>query len=266
MSSTPTSRNRPGYNERLFEKPGLRSYLHNSRFAWFRDTLQQLHLPKIDLVEIGCFDGRLIDFLPQPPQAYFGFDAGWEGGLAAAQRRYADHPHWKFLLARDASALRDLPTGGFNLAAALETIEHIPPDMVDGYLDEIARVTNGYFLVTVPNEKGAIFLSKWLVKKFVMGTAQDYKLREIVAATFGRMNRVERNEHKGFDYGVLVKQIAKRFDIVAVDGVPAQSLPVSLSFTIGIVARSKPAAVARMDGYGSPYIASNQGEAMSSHV
>ena len=122
-----TSNNRRGYNERLFEGNGVRVKLHNARFSWFRDQMNERVQSAFDLIEIGCFDGRLLDFCPTPPKRYEGFDAGWEGGLKAAQKKYAFHPSWSFHQARDGSALKGLSTGSFSVCAALETLEHIPP-------------------------------------------------------------------------------------------------------------------------------------------
>jgi cyclopropane fatty-acyl-phospholipid synthase-like methyltransferase len=234
-----------GYNERLFKKPGLRSYLHNSRFHWFRKEMERLGLPEVRMVELGCFDGKLLDFCPTAPVAYRGFDAGWEGGLQDAQKKYEGHPVYRFDLTRDASALHPLKDGEFNLAASMETLEHVPPALVDDYLAELARVTDGWFLVTVPNEKGPMLLAKWAAKTLFAGGAEKYTAAELVSATFGRLDRVERNEHKGFDYDVLIGQIGRHFEVVKVEAIPVAGLPLWTSFTVGIVARSRPRAAAR---------------------
>ncbi len=227
------------YNERLFSGSGLRSHFHLARFEWARRTVASLGLDVVRLVEIGCFDGRLIDYMPVPVERYAGYDAGWEGGLEAGQARFRGRDGFSLQQAADPSALAAHPDGAFNLGASLETIEHIPPDLVDPYLAELARVVDGYLLVTVPNEKGSVFLAKYLAKSLIYGGNEPYKLREIAAATLGQMKQVERNEHKGFDYAVLVRQIERHFDIDRVCGLPTAVLPPSLSFTVGIVARTK---------------------------
>jgi len=212
--------------------------LHNSRFLWTQKTLKKISVRSDRVVEIGCFDGRLLQFLPNEPTDYQGLDAGWEGGLYAAQDKYAGHANWHFHKAGDPSALNRYEENSFDLAAALETMEHVPPEMVDGYLAELARVVDGYLLVSVPNEKGPIFLAKWLAKKLFFGGAEPYNVGELISAFFGRLDKVERNEHKGFDYHRLVQQIDKHFDIVAVEGIPFRIFPPSLSFTVGIIART----------------------------
>lgn len=226
------------YNKRLFSGKGLRSFFHTARFDWARRTIRSLGQGSLHVIEVGCFDGRLLRYLPAPVERYVGLDAGWEGGLRVGQKEYADRTAYEFVLASDPSAIQAYRCEKFNLAAALETLEHVPPDMVDRYLSELAKVVEGHFLVTVPNEKGLVFLIKFLLKKAALGGAQPYRFGEVVAATLGRMDRVERNEHKGFDYAALIRQIALHFDIVRVDALPFRLLPASLSFTIGIVARS----------------------------
>ena len=230
-----------GYNDRLFSGSGLRSYFHLARFNWARNVVASFGLDSIKLIEIGCFDGRLIDYMPAPMERYAGYDAGWEGGLEAGQARYADKADFDFVKAVDPEPIAQHSAKSFNLGAALETIEHIPPELVDPYLEALARVVDGYLIVSVPNEKGLVFLGKYLAKKLIYGGTEPYSFREIVAATFGRMDRIERSEHKGFDYAELVRQIERHFDIVKVCGLPFGILPPSLSFTVGIIARSKSA-------------------------
>ncbi|HEY7986877.1 MAG TPA: hypothetical protein VIE17_08145 [Methylophilaceae bacterium] len=88
----------------------------------------------------------------------------------------------------------------FNIAVTMETLEHVPPQMVDAYLRKIAEHLEGYFFVTVPNEKGIVFLAKWLAKKILSKDAESYSISELANATLGRMDLVARREHKGFDH------------------------------------------------------------------
>lgn len=226
------------YNERLFAGNSLRSRLHRSRFYWFADQLETLSLDEYRVIELGCFDGRLLQCFERSPKRYLGLDADWEGGLTQAQEIFKNQPELTFELATDPSSMEKLPDDSFNLGASLETLEHVPPAMVDGYLRQLARVIDGYLLITVPNEKGLVFLTKWLAKKLLGHRVQAYRWSEVVAAALGRMDRVGRDDHKGFDYRALINEVAVHFDIVSISGAPTR-LPLWLSFNICIVAKSK---------------------------
>ena len=80
-------------------------------------------------------------------------------------------------------------------------------------------------------------LTKWLAKKMLSADADRYSAAEILNATLGRLDRVERHEHKGFDYERLIEQMGKYFEIVHVSGHPAGFLPRGVCFGIGIVAQ-----------------------------
>lgn len=77
-----------GYNERLFSR-GLRRKLHLARFHWVNAEITRWHGSSRSVLELGCFDGKLIDFLSDKPSRYVGFDANWEGGLDAAKVKWA---------------------------------------------------------------------------------------------------------------------------------------------------------------------------------
>jgi hypothetical protein len=230
---------RKSYNERLFSPNTFRAWLHTGRFRWFRTALKSTGLTEFRVVEIGCFDGRLLEYFPVPPARYEGLDAGWEGGLTIAQEKFKGHKDWRFRKALDSSALQELPDKCFNVGAALETLEHVPPHLVDGYLCELARVVDGFLFVTVPVEKGMVFLPKWLYKRWVLRDAQGYTLRELAWAVLSQPHKIRRHEHKGFDYAVLAKQIQKHFDIVRLEGMPVKGLPLGASFHVCMLAKSR---------------------------
>jgi SAM-dependent methyltransferase len=234
----------PGYNERLLTRPGLRRAYHLARFDWTARKIRELVPGTFSLIELGCFDGRLLSHLDAAVERYVGIDANWEGGLDLARKQYRGRPDIQFIESASPSTFDRFGEREFDCAASLETLEHIPVALLPGFLDEIARVTDGYFFVTVPNELGPVFLAKYLAKKLIYGDTDPYSFREIVAATLRRSDRVERAEHKGFDYRDLAKALARRFDIVSVESVFPRRLPPPLALTVGIVARARVRAAA----------------------
>jgi SAM-dependent methyltransferase len=232
------SRDKAGYNERLFSG-GLRKHLHLARFRWFIREISKLHCPYDSVLELGCFDGKLIEFFPKKPTRYKGFDANWEGGLDQANQKWKGHPNYSFSRADNPEDLFFEESDRFDIAVIMETLEHVPADLVDGYLRKIAEHLTGYLFITVPNEKGIVFLTKWGTKRLFSNDAPKYSFDELLNASLGRMNLVRRCEHKGFDYSSLVRQVEEYFDLVRVSGHPYEFLPTSLCFGVGIVAKSR---------------------------
>jgi 2-polyprenyl-3-methyl-5-hydroxy-6-metoxy-1,4-benzoquinol methylase len=159
--------------------------------------------------------------------------------LDIAKEKWSNEPSFQFFHASSPQELNLGDSDIFHSAVVMETLEHIPPQMVDAYLQKISQHLNGYLFVTVPNEKGIIFLAKWLAKRIFSKDVEQYTLSELIYATIGRMDRVERRQHKGFDYELLIEDIAKYFEIERISGHPFGFLPRSLCFGIGIVAKSK---------------------------
>ncbi|MFO1412765.1 MAG: methyltransferase domain-containing protein [Burkholderiales bacterium] len=240
MHNLKTASQGAGYNERLFAG-GLRGRLHWARFAWIRAELARYAAPVDSVLELGCFDGKLLDFLPNVPRRYVGLDANWEGGLDLARTRFHATPWTTFAETRTPADVAAALTPGqpFDVAVAMETLEHLPPTHLNDYLAILERHVDGYLFVSVPTEIGPVFLAKWVAKALLRGDPEPYTSAELLWTTIGASGRVERREHKGFDYRRLLDDLALRFDIVSVSGQPVRFVPPWLSFGVGIVARTK---------------------------
>ena len=226
------------YNERLFSG-GLRRRLHLARYYWVASSIARLQSRCDRVLELGCYDGKLLEFLPGVSR-YVGLDANWEGGLDIAADRWRERPEYEFRFCQHPDQM-DVADETFDCSFAMETLEHVPPDLVDPYLAQLARVTQQYLFVTVPNEIGAVFLAKHLTKRLRGGDYQAYTHRELWYALLGKTEHVTRHEHKGFHYGSLRDQIAAHFDIVEFSGHPLTLLPPWFNFGVGIIARSRSA-------------------------
>lgn len=232
------------YRSRLFGR-GLYGSHHRARFDWLRRKLQSLGDQPRTFLELGCYDGQSIDYIPQPVQRYVGIDAGWESGINsgnpvgidAAVARYARDGRFAFIRTADPLAL-DAVEGTFDVGICLETIEHLTPALVPTYIELLASKVHGTLLVSVPNEKGLPFLAK-SVGAIVLGVKRGihYRPIEFLHAALGNMSRVERNEHKGFDWGGVVRELRRRFINVSVEGIGAGLVMPSLYLTVGIVAQ-----------------------------
>lgn len=227
------------YNERLFEKKGLRSYYHLARYRWIRSEIAKRSLTDYKCLEIGCFDGKLLDHLDAQPAEYVGIDANWENGLDLARARFGGRSDISLLETTDPASLDAYEKGYFDISVALETLEHMPDDILTGYLRQLARVTKDWLFVSVPIEIGPVFLAKHVGKSLRYGLGEQYTFREVIAATLGRSQDVARDQHKGFDYRKLAAEIGEYFDDVEVSGIPFAVGSPALSMTVGIVAKAR---------------------------
>lgn len=182
------------------------------------------------VLELGCFNARSLDYLSFTPSRYFGLDAGWENGLTEAQNKYPQH---EFKKSTDPEDI----TGRWDIAIALETLEHLPrPVILEVYLQKLASCAST-LIVTVPMEIGPLFAAKFLYKRYIHGYRDRHSFMEFVNQTLGRCDRVTQDDHRGFDYRSLVRMISKYYTIEKIEGV--SSLPLSLSTQVGIRAISK---------------------------
>ena len=227
-----------GYNERLFGK-GFRGKLHSARFKWLVKSILQLKCEYKTILELGCFDGKVIDYLPEKPIHYLGLDANWEGGLEIANDKWRHQSNYIFKQCESPEEMKTIDDK-YDISICMETLEHVPPQMVGPYLKELANVTKEYVFITVPNEIGMVFFFKYIIKR-IFGNSGNYTytLREFLNESLGNTENVERNQHKGFNYKLLVSQISDHFEIIEVSGHPLSFMPARFNFGIGIIGKSK---------------------------
>ncbi|MEP7152708.1 MAG: hypothetical protein ABI856_13450 [Nitrospira sp.] len=203
--------------------------------------MRELNLQQVKIIELGCHDGKTLEFLDTEPKQYVGLDANWEGGLDLGRLKWKDRPHVTFQQCVKPDDIT-IPETPHDVGICMETLEHIPPDLVGPYLKTLSAAIDGYLFITVPIERGAVFLIKHGLKKILR--MQDVPFDTIETAEFlnsvmGRLDRVKRYQHKGFDDRLLVKQVNEYFDVLNVSGIFPGLPLLSLNLTIGIVAKTK---------------------------
>jgi len=181
---------------------------------------------------------KTIQFLPYPPVKYSGFDANWENGLDIARKNF-NNPSYEF---HECHLPSDLEVRGetYDLVICMETLEHLPDELLDGYLEKLRAASRGVMLITVPNETGLIFLGKFLIKLLVYREKMNprYGFCDVVNQVFGRLERVVHDDHKGFDYRDLVGTLSRDWDVKSM-AIPFNRLPTSLGFSVGLVCTLK---------------------------
>jgi 2-polyprenyl-3-methyl-5-hydroxy-6-metoxy-1,4-benzoquinol methylase len=227
----------PDYNQRLFSK-GLRSRLHHARFYWLNAMVKKMFDRPATVLELGCYDAKTIAFLPHAPLKYAGFDANWEKGLDLARKNHQNHAYQFFECHNPADM--DVKGETYDLVVCMETLEHLPDEMLDGYLERLKAASKGLMFITVPNEVGLVFLGKFLVKLLVYREKinPQYGFSDVINQTLGRMEKVVHDDHKGFDYRTLWRRLSNDWQ-VTLTAIPFSWLPYSLGFSVGMVCRLK---------------------------
>lgn len=226
------------YNDRLFRTGTIRGYYHMARFLFVSEVIEKKNIDVSRFLELGCFDGRIIEHIPAP-DFYVGVDANVEGGLDLAKAKFAGDESKLFIESQSPKDLENFEENFFTAFASLETCEHIDPNDLDSYFEQVARILSGDVLVTVPNEKGPVLFIKQIAKWIVGSRRETYSASELYNAAIGRMDRINRDEHKGFDFEQLISKIEQRFDIISVTGLPFSWLPPVLNLTVAVHARSR---------------------------
>lgn len=229
------------YNERLFNPKKIRGRLHLARFYWLQKEVEKLDFSTVNVLELGCYDAKTLEFIDIPLLSYVGYDANWEGGIDIAKSKWHKNKSYQFI---DCTQLQNFTPQKqkFDISICMETLEHLPLKELEDYIERLAFATKYYCFVTVPNEKGIILLIKYLIKRIIYRDVTEYyTLKELIAAFFGKTHLVKREEggHKGFNYNDLRGLLEKYFTVNEVKGIPLYFLPPSLNFTVGMVLKKK---------------------------
>ncbi len=225
------------YEERLFSG-GIRKYIHEARFKWLEKNCKYLVNKETKIIELGCFNGKSLEFLPNSFNNYLGFDANWEGGLSEAKERYLS----KKIVFKECIHPRDFALKEkFNLFICLETLEHLPAEDLEIYLLNVKEFLSdkGILMISVPNEIGFLFIIKTIFKKIYFKEKIEYDLKEFIYQALGKVEKVKRNQHKGFSYKILKENLEKLFNVEKIEGLQAPLLPISLNLSVGFVCSLK---------------------------
>jgi 2-polyprenyl-3-methyl-5-hydroxy-6-metoxy-1,4-benzoquinol methylase len=149
------------YNERLFNRKIIRGKLHFARYIWLQEKVKQYHQSPKSVLELGCYDAKTIDFLPDNLEQYVGYDANWENGLDLAKTKYKDS---RFSFFQTCSVNDFNPNNAiYDISICMETIEHLALNELEIFIKKLELSTNKYCFVTVPNEKGIVLIIKYLI-------------------------------------------------------------------------------------------------------
>ena len=143
---------------------------------------------------IGCFDAKTLQFLPTKPDRKVSLDANFDGELDLAKSIWNDQ-NFRFY---ECSTPNEINIDeSFEISICMETFELIiSPDLLEAYVEKLARLTSKYIFVTTSNQKGLGFGAKHLVKLLLDYDVPKYPINEFFQAVFGNMHMIKRNNER----------------------------------------------------------------------
>jgi Methyltransferase domain len=227
------------YNDRLFNGNRARRFLHERRFWWLIDRLRRLSIRRADIIEIGCYDAKTISYLERSGIAvtrYVGYEAD-DDIFDRVQEQWAARSDVAIVKSKSPSDVEQSRT--FDVGICMETLEHLPDENVDGYLQLLARVVRGPVFFTIPVERGAMLVAKQLGYRVLGMYGDRLSWRDLVAGALSQTDRIPRHEHAGFDDRRMIERIARYFNVTESGGLFVPYFT-TLNFTVGIVATARP--------------------------
>ena len=225
-----------GYSKTLYTSfAGL--FFHRIRLKRLLQIAHTIDGGKV--LEIGCMDLLFYHRLNKKYVKYVGIDLNWHA-LALAQTS-KNRLGWRNVeLVKGNAEILPFSAESFDLIFAFETVEHINDE--EAAISEITRVLKpgGTLVISVPIEFGLALLLKALAR-VILRRRRRYSFHELItAAILCRPGKIERDEHKGYDYRDTVKHLRKfHINLVKLYRYPFKWLPDKLNG--GIIALfSKP--------------------------
>jgi len=132
----------------------------------------------------------------------------------------------------------ELKHEAFDYISCLGVLEHMPLPERQAFYDTCEATLSpvGEILIDVPVEIGPSLLIKNLGRLFLKGRDREYESTELIRIAAGGTvydpgrfdpsdQRTWIHHHKGFDYRLLRRELAYRFDVVAERTTPLATLP-----------------------------------------
>ena len=213
--------------------------LHRTRYRNLELLIRTLSEPDkpLRIVDIGCGPGEAFAAISnmKPDFDYLGIELR-EDFSKLARDRYDNFDNFEIIC--DSIENHYDKFNDADLIIGLETFEHIPESIVVRVIEAIGNSNFGHLYLTVPNEVGpAIFIKN--VGSFLMGYSRykEYKWSETIAATFYKLDSVERHGtgHKGFDWRWLAQTLRQNVTLLKNTTSPMSIIPKFASPNIGFV-------------------------------
>jgi SAM-dependent methyltransferase len=239
-----TSDSQTGY-EKLQGYNFLTGWLHSVRYRHILQVMEEFAASRssrepIRILDIGCASAKLYGLLDSRFSIdYLGCEI-YPEFVAVARSRYGSRPNFRITDRSITSG--EVPLAGFDVIAALETLEHIPEHEVVRLIEAIARARPTLFVCSVPVEIGP---SVWLknVGAWVCRYPRykEYTWAETFWAGCYQLDKIplHQTSHIGFDWRWLAQTIRHNMKIRRLTRFPLAWLPAAVSSSVFMVAEPR---------------------------
>jgi hypothetical protein len=215
----------------------LISYMHSIRYKHviklFEKLSSQDKNTTLKVVDIGCAHAKTFELLNNRFKINYVCIELDKDFSEVAKQRYSTCENFKII--NDTIERHYSEFAHADVILALETLEHIPENIVVRIIENISMAKPKAFMCTVPNEVGPILLIK-NIGLLLTGYMRhkEYKWRETFYAGIFNLDKIETHGtgHKGFDWRWLAQTIRHNMKISKSHSNPFSWLPKTFSFSI----------------------------------
>jgi len=216
------------------------AWVHSLRYRSISKVFESYSKQKdgpIRVVDIGCSHAKIFSVLNKRFNIHYtGLDPRSDF-VAIARARYQQHQNFEIIHGLIQDHYQKLQ--GVDMVIALETLEHIPENIVVRIVEEIAAAKPNLFVCSVPVEIGpAVWMKNF--GSFLMRYLRhrEYSLRETFWAGLYQLDKIPPHDtrHKGFDWRWLAQTIRHHFHIRKRWNLPIKFLPAAFSSSVFFIA------------------------------
>lgn len=183
-------------------------FSHSARFRAAQDEFCRSVKDGASVLDFGTGDGRIFEYYLERNKTcrYYGYDIS-KKMLSQA----SDHVKKNVILTDN---IDDLSSHKFDYISCLETLEHIPDDVVPGVIRRMKSLLspNEVLLISVPIESGPPSLFKQIIRMMAGQRERIATIPAILMSSVYLTGRVKRDQkdpgHTGFDFIRLRKIIS----------------------------------------------------------
>jgi 2-polyprenyl-3-methyl-5-hydroxy-6-metoxy-1,4-benzoquinol methylase len=189
-----------GFYQQILETGSpVRRAWHLQKFERVRDCLP--NTPGQSILDIGCFAGSFLSFLPEERfSRQVGIDIV-EKQIAYAQRRFGTS-YRTFRCIKDASELAEVE-GTFDVVTIMEVVEHLTEANIRDLVRQATAMLapNGRIVITTPN-----YTSIWPILEVIVNRVSEVKYEEQHITKFNYFNCISKLRR-------IAPELAEKFDV-----------------------------------------------------